>query len=150
MSITKVFGLAITKTVTVEAENQSVAVDNTKNLDWLPVYKSITPSNLSDAYEIAEITVDGKVMEDTFFSNHLLREAIELNKETYNGQYWIHYHPRGLCATKGQGMGGGKILPYHYEVKVDTDGTTHINLEIYKVQYFKNSETNDHETKALS
>jgi len=82
VEITKVFGLAVTKTVTVEAENQSVAVDNAKNLDWLPVYKSITPNNLSDTYEIAEIAVDGKVVEDMFFSNRLLREAVELNKET--------------------------------------------------------------------
>jgi len=82
VKITKVFGLAVTKMVTVEAENQSVAVDDAKNLDWLPVYNSLTPSNLSDTYEIAEITVDGKVIKDMFFSNHLLREAVELNKET--------------------------------------------------------------------
>ena len=81
VEITKVFGLAVTKTVTVEAENQSVAVDNAKELDWLSVYQSITPSNLSDTYEIAKITVDGKVREDMFFSNHLLREAVELNNE---------------------------------------------------------------------
>jgi len=49
----------------------------------------------------------------------------------------------------GQGM-GGKVMPYFYEVKVDKDGTAYINLEIYKVQYFKNSETNDYETKTLS
>ena len=93
VEITKVFGLAVTNTVTVEAENQSVAVDNAKELDWLPVYNSIAPNNLSDTYEIAEITVDGKVVENIFFSNHLLREAIELNwvwradalKETYSG-----------------------------------------------------------------
>ena len=41
---------------------------------------------------------------------------------------------------EGQGM-GGKILPYHYEIKVEEDGTTYINLEIYNVKYFKNSET---------
>ena len=85
VKITKVFGLAVTKMVTVEAENQSVAIDNAKNLDWLPVYNSLTPSNLSDTYEIAKIVVNGKVVEDLVFSNHLLREAVELNKEIQNG-----------------------------------------------------------------
>ena len=85
VKITKVFGLAVTKMVTVEAENQSVAIDNAKNLDWLPVYNSLTPSNLSDTYEIAKIAVNGKVVEDLVFSNHLLREAVELNKEIQNG-----------------------------------------------------------------
>ena len=84
VEITKVFGLAVTKTVTVEAENQSIAVDNAKELDWLPVYQSITPRNLSDDYEIAEITVDGKVIDDMFFSDHLLREAVEMNKGKVN------------------------------------------------------------------
>jgi len=85
VKITKVFGLAVTKMVTVEAENQSVAIDNAKNLDWLPVYNSLTPSNLSDTYEIAKIAVNGKVVEDLVFSNHLLREAVELNKDIQNG-----------------------------------------------------------------
>ena len=38
-------------------------------------------NKLTDVYEIAEITVNGKVMEDTFFSNPLLREAVEMDKE---------------------------------------------------------------------
>ena len=37
----------------------------------------------------------------------------------------------------GHGI-GGKVIPYFYEVKVDEDGTAHINLEIHKVKYFKN------------
>jgi hypothetical protein len=82
VSITKVFGVAVTKTVTVEAEDQAVAVDNAKDSDWLPVYNSITPSNLSDAYEIAEVVVNGETIESTDFNDHLLDEAIRINKGT--------------------------------------------------------------------
>ena len=83
VEITKVFGLAVTKKVSIEAENIDEAIDEAKNTDWKPVYDSITPSNMSQSYDIAEISVDGKVIEDVFFASHLLREAIDLNKENY-------------------------------------------------------------------
>jgi len=31
--------------------------------------------------QVISLTVNGKVMENTFFSNHLLREAVEINNE---------------------------------------------------------------------
>jgi len=52
--------------------------------------------------------------------------------------FGVKYYPFGL---------GTETDPhphsYSYDVKVDDDGTAHINLEIYKVKYFKNSETNN-------
>ena len=84
VEITKVFGLAVTKKVSIEAENIDEAIDEAKNIDWKPVYDSITPSNMSQSYDIAEISVDGKVIEDVFFASRLLREAIDLNKENYH------------------------------------------------------------------
>jgi len=82
VSVTKVFGVAVTHTATVQANDLAEAQDNAKDIvGWTEVYNSITQSNMSDSYEFAEIVVDGKVMEDTFFSNHLLREAVEINKE---------------------------------------------------------------------
>jgi len=84
VEITKVFGLAVTKKVSVEAENMNEAIDEAKNTDWKPVYDSITPSNMSQSYDIAEISVDGKVIEDVFFASRLLREAIDLNKDNYS------------------------------------------------------------------
>ena len=83
VEITKVFGLAVTKKVSVKAENIDEAIDEAKNTDWKPVYDSITPSNMSQSYDIAEISVDGKIIEDVFFASRLLREAIDLNKENY-------------------------------------------------------------------
>lgn len=83
VEITKVFGLAVTKKVSVRAENIDEAIDEAKNTDWKPVYGSITPGNMSQSYDIAEISVDGKVIEDMFFASRLLREAIDLNKENY-------------------------------------------------------------------
>ena len=86
VSVTKVFGLAITNKATIEAENITDAVDKAKDAgsytdtSWDELYSSITQDKLTDAYEIAEITINGKVMEDIFFSNHLLREAVEINK----------------------------------------------------------------------
>ena len=82
VEITKVFGLAVTKTVTVEAEDMDKAIDEAKNTDWKPIYDSITPNNMSQSYDIAEILVDGKVQEVWFFSDPLLKEAVELNKKT--------------------------------------------------------------------
>ena len=84
VEITKVFGLAVTKKVSVKAENIDEAIDEAKNTDWKPVYDSITPSNMSQSYDIAEISVDGKIIEDVFFASRLLREAIDLNKENYH------------------------------------------------------------------
>ena len=91
VSLTKVFGLAITNKTTIEAESVADARDKAKdagsytNVSWDELYSSITKDKLTDSYEIAEITVNGKVMEDTFFSNHLLREAVEIAKEENNG-----------------------------------------------------------------
>ena len=82
VEITKVFGLAVTKTVTVEAENEFLAVDTAKDSDWKPVYDSITPNNLSESYEIAEIVVNGKRVEHTFYNHELLNEAIDINRES--------------------------------------------------------------------
>ena len=84
VEITKVFGLAVTKKVSIKAENIDEAIDEAKNTDWKPVYDSITPSNMSQSYDIAEISVDGKIIEDVFFASRLLREAIDLNKENYH------------------------------------------------------------------
>ena len=87
VSLTKVFGLAITNKATIEAESVADARDKAKdagsytNVSWDELYSSITKDKLTDSYEIAEITVNGKVMEDTFFSNPLLREAVEMDKE---------------------------------------------------------------------
>ena len=87
VSLTKVFGLAITNTATIEAESVADARDKAKDAgsytdtSWHELYNSVTQDKLTDTYEIAEVTVDGRVMEDMFFSNHLLREAVEINKE---------------------------------------------------------------------
>ena len=91
VSVTKVFGLAITNTAIIEAKNQYVARD--KALDsgsytepsWEELYNAVTQDEFSDSYEIAKITVDGKVIEDKFFSHHLLREAVEQNDEGGQG-----------------------------------------------------------------
>ena len=83
VEITKVFGLAVTKKVSVEAENIDEAIDEAKNIDWKPVYDSITPSNMSQSYEIAEVSVNGKTIKESVFSHELLNEAVELNRETH-------------------------------------------------------------------
>ena len=91
VSLTKVFGLAITNKTTIEAESVADARDKAKDagsytdVSWDELYNSVTKDKLTDSYEIAEITVNGKVMEDTFFSNHLLREAVFIDKEENNG-----------------------------------------------------------------
>ena len=87
VSLTKVFGVAITNKATIEAESVADAADKAKDAgsytdtSWDELYNSVTKDKFTDAYEIAEITVNGKVMEDTFFSNHLLNEAVEMDKE---------------------------------------------------------------------
>jgi len=87
VSLTKVFGLAITNKATIEAESVADAADKAKDAgyytdtSWDELYNSVTKDKFTDVYEIAEITVNGKVMEDTFFSNHLLNEAVEMDKE---------------------------------------------------------------------
>tara|TARA_Y100000296_G_scaffold82590_1_gene111988 strand:- start:867 stop:1139 length:273 start_codon:yes stop_codon:yes gene_type:complete len=81
VEITKVFGLAITKKVLIEAKDMDGAIDEAKNTDWKPVYDSITPNNMSDSYEIAEVYVNGNLVEDSIFSHELLNEAIILNRE---------------------------------------------------------------------
>jgi len=83
VEVTKVFGVAVTHTATIEAEDLAEATEEAKDIveGWKERYNSITEKNMSDSYEFAEIVVDGKVMEDTFFSNKLLREAVEINKE---------------------------------------------------------------------
>jgi len=89
VSLTKVFGLAITNKATIEAESVADARDKAKdagsytNASWDELYSSMTKDKLTDSYEIAEITVNGKVMEDTVFSNPLLREAVEMDKESH-------------------------------------------------------------------
>lgn len=81
VSVTKVFGVALTNTATIEAKDLAEARDNAKHIDgWDEIYSSMTKDNLSDSYEFAEIAVNGRVMEDLVFSNHLLREAVEMNK----------------------------------------------------------------------
>ena len=87
VSLTKVFGVAITNKATIEAESVADAADKAKDAgsytdtSWDELYNSVTKDKFTDVYEIAEITVNGKVMEDTFFSNHLLNEAVEMDKE---------------------------------------------------------------------
>lgn len=87
VSLTKVFGVAITNKATIEAESVADAADKAKDAgsytdtSWDKLYGAVMKNKLTDVYEIAEITVNGKVMEDTFFSNPLLREAVEMDKE---------------------------------------------------------------------
>ena len=87
VSLTKVFGLAITNKATIEATDIADARDKAKDagsytdVSWDELYNSVTKDKFTDAYEIAEITVNGKVMEDMFFSNRLLREAVEINQD---------------------------------------------------------------------
>jgi len=87
VSVTKVFGLAITNKTTVEAESIDDARDKAKdagsytNTSWEELYNSITPDSISDAYEIAEVYVNGNLVEDSIFSHELLNEAIILNRE---------------------------------------------------------------------
>ena len=75
VTITKVFGASATNTVTIDAKNKYEAIELAKEVDWSPVYNSMTQSNLSDSYSFAEIIVDDEVMEDTLFSSELLNEA---------------------------------------------------------------------------
>ena len=87
VSLTKVFGLAITNKATIEATDIADARDKAKDagsytdVSWDELYNSVTKDKFTDVYEIAEITVNGKVMEDMFFSNRLLREAVEINQD---------------------------------------------------------------------
>ena len=81
IAITKVFGVAVTKTVTVEADGMEGAIDEAHNTDWKPVYDSITPNNMSDSYEIAEIYVNGQLVQDSVFNNELINEAVVSNRE---------------------------------------------------------------------
>lgn len=86
VSVTKVFGVAVTHTATIQANDLAEAQDNAKDIvGWTEVYNSITQSNMSDSYEFAEIVIDGKVVEHTLFNNKLLNEAIEINKN--EGRY---------------------------------------------------------------
>ena len=86
VSVTKVFGVAVTHTATIQANDLAEAQDNAKDIvGWTEVYNSITQSNMSDSYEFAEIVIDGKVVEHTLFNNKLLNEAIEKNKN--EGRY---------------------------------------------------------------
>tara|TARA_R110002020_G_scaffold216866_2_gene424679 strand:- start:562 stop:858 length:297 start_codon:yes stop_codon:yes gene_type:complete len=84
VEITKVFGVAVTKTATIEAETIQEAVEKAKDSDWLPIYNSITPSNLSDSYEFAEIVVDGVSAETMRFNNELLNDAVDMNRDSKN------------------------------------------------------------------
>jgi len=83
VSITKVFGAAVTNTITVEAEDKYEAKEKALDANWEPAYwlpscsvvnvNSSRPSiHMSDAYEIAKVTVDGETMESTDFNDHLL------------------------------------------------------------------------------
>ena len=86
VSVTKVFGVAVTHTATIQANDLAEAQDNAKDIvGWTEVYNSITQSNMSDSYEFAEIVIDGKVVEHTLFNNKLLNEAIKINKN--EGRY---------------------------------------------------------------
>ena len=82
VSITKVFGAAITNTITVEAEDKYEAKEKALDANWESVYNAITQNNMSDAYEIAEVTVNGETIVSTDFNDHLLDEAIRINKGT--------------------------------------------------------------------
>ena len=82
VSITKVFGAAVTDTITVEAENKYEAKEKALDANWESVYNAITQNNMSDAYEIAEVTVNGETIVSTDFNDHLLDEAIRINKGT--------------------------------------------------------------------
>jgi len=82
VSITKVFGAAVTNTITVEAEDKYEAKEKALDANWEPAYTAITQDNMSDAYEIAEVVVDGETIVSTDFNDHLLDEAIRINKGT--------------------------------------------------------------------
>tara|TARA_Y100000310_G_scaffold331430_1_gene405009 strand:+ start:1120 stop:1395 length:276 start_codon:yes stop_codon:yes gene_type:complete len=79
VSITKVFGAALTNTITVEAEDKYGAIERAINANWEPAYNSITQNNMSDSYVIAEVKVDGVKIESTPLNNHLLDEAMYVN-----------------------------------------------------------------------
>lgn len=89
VSLTKVFGLALTNTTTIEAESVDDARDKAKDagsytdISWDELYNSVTKDKFTDSYEIAEIIVDGQLVQNSMFSHELLNEAVELNKETY-------------------------------------------------------------------
>ena len=86
VEVTKVFGVAVTHTATIEAEDLTEAKEEAKDVvgGWRELYNSITEKNMSESYEFAEIVIDGKVVEHTLFNNELLNEAIEINKESHN------------------------------------------------------------------
>tara|TARA_Y100000310_G_C20491346_1_gene719373 strand:+ start:127 stop:408 length:282 start_codon:yes stop_codon:yes gene_type:complete len=85
VSITKVFGASATKVISVVADNQDDAVEQAMNWDWSPTYASMRQTNLSDSYKIAEVVVNGTVVENQQFSESLLNEAVAIQKEWVNG-----------------------------------------------------------------
>ena len=80
VSITKVFGAAVTNTITVEAESTCEAKQKAIDTNWEPYWES-DDLTLSDSHEIAKVVVNGETIESTDFNDHLFDEAIRINRE---------------------------------------------------------------------
>ena len=85
VTLEKVFGACIRRTVTVEAENLEEAIDNAKDESgsevWQTAYKNLTVDNLSEEYEWGSIIVNGETIKDTTsgFGHDLLDDAVFWN-----------------------------------------------------------------------
>ena len=84
VTLEKVFGACIRRTITVEAENLEEAIDNAKDEGtvWETAYHNLTVDNLSEEYEWGSIVVDGETIQDTKFGHDLLNDAIQMQEGT--------------------------------------------------------------------
>ena len=80
VTLEKVFGACIRRTITVEGENLEEAIDNAKDdgSTWATAYQNVTVDNLSDDYEWGSIIVDGEIIQYTNFGHDLLNDAIKM------------------------------------------------------------------------
>jgi len=67
VTLEKVFGACIRRTITVEAENLEEAIDNAKDEGtvWETAYQNLTVDNLSEEYEWGSVIVNGEIIQDT-------------------------------------------------------------------------------------
>ena len=109
VSITKVFGAAVTNTIIVEAESKCAAKQKAIDTNWEPYWES-DDLTLSDSHEIAKVVVDGETIESTDFNDHLLDEAIRLDEQLSTPIQYKWQHREVLLETLKKELVDAKAL----------------------------------------